>query len=101
MSIEIFNLVLLLWLTLLTGIGLGSFLLAWTTHHRYLEVREEDTPPTRSRVLVRRGSNSMGDILINRGLDPYSAIESPSLLKSSPLRASVASYPLRSRATRH
>jgi hypothetical protein len=101
MSIEIFNFVLLLWLTLLTGMGLGSFLLAWTTHHRYLEIREEDTPPTRSRVLVQRGSNSMADMLINRGVDPYSAIESPSLLKSSPLRASAASYSLGSRAKRH
>ena len=94
MVIELFDLVLLLWLTLLTGFGLASFAFAWMTHYRhlcYLEAREQVAQPAQSRVLVDRRSSQGADFLINRTQFPGTAIHSPSLLKDSLLQKSVSS----------
>ncbi len=93
MVIELFDLVLLLWLTLLTGFGLATFAFAWMTHYRhlcYLEAREQMAQPVQSRVLVDRRSYHGADFLINRTQFPDSAIHSPSLLKNSPLQKGVS-----------
>jgi hypothetical protein len=99
MVIELFDLLLLMWLTLLTGFGLATFAFAWMTHYRhlcYLEVREQVGQPAQSRVLVDRRSTRGADFLINRTQTLSSTLQSPSLLKNSPLQnpASLQSEPL-------
>lgn len=93
MVIELFDLLLLLCLTLLTGFGLATFAFAWITHYRhlcYLEAREQVGQPAQSRVLVDRRSTQGADFLINRSQNPSSTLQSPSLLKNSPLQKPVA-----------
>ncbi len=93
MVIEPFELLLLLWLTLLTGFGLATFAFAWMTHYRhlcYLEEREQMAQPTQSRVLVDKRSSQGADFLINRTEFQGAAIHSPSLLKNSPLQKNVS-----------
>jgi hypothetical protein len=99
MVIELFDLLLLLWLTLLTGFGLASFAFAWMTHYRhlcYLDAREQVDQPAQSRVLVDRRSTRGTDFLINRTQILSSTLQSPSLLKNSHLQnsASLQSEPL-------
>ncbi len=93
MEIAIPDLVFILWLTLLTGFGLATFISAWMTRDDclvYLKASDDMVQPVRSRVLVDQRSYLGSDFLINRSETKGVIYRSPSLLKDSPLQKNAS-----------